>query len=207
MSSPRKKHAKPNQPKPQKPRGCVTAPDGTSLDSYAAIVRDYLKHYKASADAVLLFYQQIPTLDDAIKKAAYAELPNGKRHPHQYRLKRANLKKVHYRLRNCNLAACETFHELFETVEDAIGGISGIGELMIYDTTHRLGAHLGLQPERVYLHAGVRVGAVALGFEKSRKWLETTELPRPFRRLTAQQLEDCFCIYKYELQAIRDSKK
>lgn len=206
MSHHRKLTKTTSVPSRKKGRGCDESPSGEYLNDYAAIVRDYRKNYQASADEVLQFYEQISTIDEAIKRAANAELPNGKRHPHQYRLKKSNLKKVLYRLRNRNVAACLTFHELFELVEDAIGGIKGIGELMIYDTTHRLGAHLGLPPEKVYLHAGVRVGAVALGFDKSRKWLELSELPRPFRRLTAQQLEDCFCIYKHELQAIPHSK-
>ncbi len=184
------------------PDDCRSPPSRASLASHSEIVRDYLTTYRQSADAVLAFYRQLPTLEEAIKKAAFAELPSGKRHPHQYRLEKANLKKVRYRLRNRDLVSCETFHELFEIVDDAIGGIQGIGELMVYDTAHRLGAFLGLEPERVYLHAGVRVGAVALGFKKSRKWIELGELPKAFRRLSAQQIEDCLCIYKRELEGI-----
>ncbi|GAA4420259.1 hypothetical protein [Bremerella cremea] len=176
------------------------------LKTYGAIVRHYRKHYQPSADSNLQFYTQLPTLDEALRRAAYAETANGKRNPHQYRLKKSNLKKVHDRLKRRNLADCATFHELFEMAEEAIGDINGIGELMVYDTAHRLGAYLKRPPEKVYLHAGVRVGAAALGFEKSRKWLEPAELPKPFQQLTAQQMEDCLCIYKHDLQAIPNKK-
>ncbi|EAQ81102.1 hypothetical protein DSM3645_21062 [Blastopirellula marina DSM 3645] len=166
-----------------------------------------MKHYQSGANEEIQFYEQLPSWDEALRRASFAETPQGRRHPHQYRLKWVNLQKVHARLRRRNLAACETFHELFLLVEEAILSISGIGELMVYDTAHRLGAFLRLSPEFVYLHAGVRVGAVALGLERSQKWLEPRDLPRAFRRLTPQQMEDCLCIYKYELQAIPAKRK
>jgi hypothetical protein len=78
-----------------------------------------------------------------------------------------------------------------------------VADLTIYDITHRIGAHLGLAPERVYLHRGTRVGARALGLGRGRATLELRELPPEFHRLTAAEAEDCLCIYKDRLGAMR----
>ena len=82
---------------------------------------------------------------------------------------------------------------LYAIVDDA--GIKGIRALTIYDTPIRIGAFVKLQPERVYLHAGTKEGAKALGFY-SRETLAVSELPKMFSRLTPAEIEDCLCIYK-----------
>ena len=184
--------------------GCPPLQYGDLPDSYAEIVRHYKKFFQAGADSESLRYAKLGSLEEAIAEAAYAKAAEGKRHPHQYRLKRSSLQKAHQKLKQCDLRSCETFHELFVMIHDAIAGIAGIGELMVYDTAHRLGAHLGREPELVYLHAGVRVGATALGFKRSTKWIEPKSLPKPFQKLTAGEMEDCLCIYKDALRAIAD---
>src|SRR6266704_2317835 len=57
-------------------------------------------------------------------------------------------------------------------------------------------------PTRVYLHAGTREGAHALGVSKERAWVSPEELPAPFQRLRAGQIEDCLCIYRADLQRL-----
>ncbi|QDS97678.1 hypothetical protein HG15A2_09420 [Adhaeretor mobilis] len=73
---------------------------------------------------------------------------------------------------------------------------------MVYDTAHRLGAYLELEPEYVCLHAGVRVGATAISFKPSTKWIEPTSLPKPFQKLFAGEVGDCLCICKDALHAM-----
>jgi hypothetical protein len=70
-------------------------------------------------------------------------------------------------------------------------------KLTVYDISHRIGAYFGKAPERVYLHAGVRVGARALGIGGDS--FDPKILPKPFARLTPSEIEDCLCIYKDEL--------
>jgi hypothetical protein len=48
-----------------------------------------------------------------------------------------------------------------------------------------------------YLHAGVRVGARALGIGGDS--FEPKILPKPFARLAPSEIEDCLCIYKKQL--------
>lgn len=56
-----------------------------------------------------------------------------------------------------------------------------------------------MEPERVYIHAGTRAGARALGLYRRQEYLEPEELPEPFQRLRPAEVEDCLCIYKSDL--------
>jgi hypothetical protein len=133
-------------------------------------------------------------------RAALAQLPNGKRHPHQRRVPRESLEESRRRLiQNLpSLKRVPTFDELFQLIDTLIRPISKVGELTVYDTSLRIGARLGLEPAKVYLHAGTRQGARALGLSDRprREALEMAELPAPLQRLTAREVEDLLCIYK-----------
>jgi hypothetical protein len=85
----------------------------------------------------------------------------------------------------------------------ALRPIRGIGLLTIYDTTHRIGAYLKLSPEQVYLHAGVRVGAKALGLGDWQSKLPMSVFPPAFQRLRPEQVEDCLCLHASQLHAWR----
>jgi hypothetical protein len=61
--------------------------------------------------------------------------------------------------------------------------VTGIGELYVYDTALRIGAKLGVFPEKVYLHAGTRIGVRNLGLDARRTALRMASLPRALRRL------------------------
>jgi hypothetical protein len=89
------------------------------------------------------------------------------------------------------------FAALHRLVNEEIGSIKGIGRLTVYDIAHRIGAFFGKAPECVYLHAGVRVGARALGIGGDS--FDPKMLPNPFARLAPSEIEDCLCIYKGEL--------
>lgn len=173
------------------------------LESYAAIVRDYRKTRGSVPDEVLEFYREQKSIRDALKLAAYAKKRNGKLHRHQYKLDKSVYPEIHDRLKRRDLAKCTTFHELFQTVKGEILSIHGVGPLMVYDTAHRLGAFLNLKPEFVYLHAGAKEGAAALGIKK-KPWISPSELPKEFRKLTPGQIEDCLCVYKDKLKAIQN---
>lgn len=82
----------------------------------------------------------------------------------------------------------------------AIGVLHGIGELTVYDTALRIGAKLGLLPKKVYLHAGTRAGARALGLNWKATSLAVRELPSELLTLTPHEIEDCLCIFKDKLK-------
>jgi hypothetical protein len=166
--------------------------------SLRAIVTDYLTN-RAPGDArYLRFYKAQRSLHEAIEKATLAVLPSGKRFSHQRLIPKTVLAKALATMTRMDrdLSNCANFNELHSMVRKTIGSIRGVGPLMIYDTSHRLGAFLGLHPERVYLHAGTRAGAKALKIKKLGSTLEMSQLPVEFHRLRPEQIEDCLCVYK-----------
>ena len=98
------------------------------------------------------------------------------------------------------MPACRSFDDLHRTVHDRIGGIHRIGELAVYDISCRIGAFVGLSPNRVYLHAGTRKGAQALGLRGAT--VHKNDLPPEFGRLSPAEIEDCLCIYKAPIQLL-----
>jgi hypothetical protein len=74
-----------------------------------------------------------------------------------------------------------------------------------HDTAFRIGAKLDLLPVKAYLHAGARVGARALGYDRRLPWIEVSDLPRQLRRLKPYEIEDLLCIYKDVLGSARKS--
>ncbi|HEX5725574.1 MAG TPA: hypothetical protein VFX98_08920, partial [Longimicrobiaceae bacterium] len=74
--------------------------------------------------------------------------------------------------------------------------------LTTYDVASRIGAHLKLEPERVFLHAGAAEGARTLGTDPRRETLAPDELPTPFSRLLPREIEDCLCIFKEEIASL-----
>ena len=166
------------------------------------IVADYIREYRKDAREEMRFFEIQRTPSEGIRKAALCELPAGKRHPHQRRIPRALLEQVETRLQGIGrkLARASSFAALHQAVEEEVGSLKGIGRLTVYDISHRIGAHFGKAPERVYLHAGTRIGARVFGI--SGDSFDSKILPKPFSRLEPSEIEDCLCIYKDELVAV-----
>lgn len=170
---------------------------------YEKIVRRYLAEVRPDARKEMLVFERMPSLEDAITSAALCILPDGKRHPHQYRIPASSLEQARRALLQVELSKCQSFDELHQMVGSSIGDIFMVGVLTIYDISHRIGAFLRLEPEFVYLHRGVIEGAKALGLQANRGALPVQALPKPFRRLKAYEIEDCLCIFKSELAGVR----
>lgn len=175
----------------------------TSSHNLEAIIHAYKRRSLPGLEAHLSSYKEL-SFDAALLHAAMAERFNEtkrrwNRHDHQRRLKRASLETAYECLKKAPLSKCKSFHDLFLAVEKSIGGISGIGELMIYDTSLRIGANLRLQPDRVYLHSGTRKGARRLGLRTDPAWIDREQLPDVLSSLSPCQVEDLLCIYKDHL--------
>ena len=175
-------------------------PAATRLHSLAAIVRAYCRDYRAAAENERAHSARHSSLNAAARAAALSTLPSGKRHPHQRRIPGDALRNAADALTAQAIPACRSFDDLHRTVHDRIGGIHRIGELAVYDIACRIGAFLGLSPDRVYLHAGTREGARALGLRGAT--VHKNRLPPEFRRLSPAEIEDCLCIYKARIQRL-----
>lgn len=162
-------------------------------------VEAYKRKHRPRLTAQLDHFARQLSLKAAILDAGMARNAKGKRFRHQSRLRKNALEECTERLlaRQTALAGAKSFDDIHDIVESAIREISGIGELMVYDTALRLGAKLGRLPtSSVYLHSGTRKGAKALGLDRGQRVLEMSELPAAFHSLEPYEVEDCLCIFK-----------
>jgi hypothetical protein len=162
------------------------------------IIRHYKRWKAVNPDSCILHCANQPTLRDAIIKAALSVDHLGKKHPHQYRLKREDLQNFGNALvQNAErIENAINFEEIISYVRSC--KIYGIGELAIYDTAVRIGAFLDIWPDRIYLHAGAKVGALAVNPNISADVITKNDLPLAFQAedLSCYELEDILCIYK-----------
>jgi hypothetical protein len=181
--------------RPQRPTSPIKS------NQLSQIVSDYIANKRTKAEAERRWFIIQPTLEQAVSTAARARKPSGKRFGHQRRIPESVLRQSEKALLDAmpNLQSAKTFEELHHIISREIGDIQGIGELTIYDTALRIGAKLNLNPAVVFLHAGTRSGAKALGVDGSRRFIERGCLPREFSPLTPAEIEDVLCIYKDRL--------
>jgi len=173
--------------------------------SLGAIVRHYLNHFHKLHEDELLWFQNQSSLEEALRIAGEAQDDAGHRYSHQRRVKSQAIREATRRLADSHdeIRRCSSFHDLWNLLVLRLSPIEGIGELYIYDTALRIGAHLRLPPQKVYLHAGTRIGARELGLvpasDGSKRWLEPQELPTLLRDLAPSDVENLLCIYKDRL--------
>lgn len=171
------------------------------MSSPRVILRTYATQIRPRLEKELDWFRRQPALREAIRLAALAVNSRGKRYAHQRRLRREVLERARdVLLRNEKaIAGCVDFDELYALLDRVLCPIKGLGELYVYDTALRIGARLGHLPQRVYLHAGTRLGARALGLDISAGTLETSQLPAWLHVLPAHEVEDVLCIFKDHL--------
>jgi hypothetical protein len=174
-----------------------------------AIARTYVRKIRPRAQQEIDWFAHQPSLDAAIENAALALNSRGKRYSHQRRLTKAALKEA---LRNLleksdAIGQARDFDRLFRIIGAAVKPIHGLGDLYVYDTSLRVGAKLNLFPTKVFLHAGTRLGARALGLDDRAAALKVSALPPEFRTLEPHEVEDVLCIFKDELKATAAATK
>jgi len=167
----------------------------TSL--WLEILEEYDRRHCKCDDEIAWLHEQ-PNLRAAIDVAARAVDRQGRRHPHQFRIRRDAIVRARAALLvvERQLARAESFDEVFRIVTEQLRDVAGVGELYAYDTSFRIGAYLRLFPTRVYLHAGTRGGARALGLDCSKGFLDMNEVPAALRHRKAHEVEDILCIFK-----------
>lgn len=87
------------------------------------------------------------------------------------------------------------FEELYETVSNTISNLYRIGPLAVYDVTKRIGAALGIEPQKyVYVQRHALDGAKELLKEKLKIKVEKEKLDKFFNGLSAVHIENILCI-------------
>jgi hypothetical protein len=167
--------------------------------NWETIIRHYNSNHRPHKEEELDCFRRQPSLEAAIILAARAKDNQGKHFSHQNKIPREAYPEARRLLLEHfdEVQKCKSFHELWMLLKEILEPVHGLGELYIYDTAVRIGAHLNLLPDRVYLHRGTRDGAKAFGFvTKKKEWLNLDELPKPLGELPAHEIEDILCIYK-----------
>jgi hypothetical protein len=137
-----------------------------------------------------------PSFEVAVDRAVRSIKPNGKMHPHQTKVRLASRLQFGERIvmEAPLILRMTTFHDVWQKLDEIKPW--GIAEMTVYDVAERIGRFLKLAPDRVYLHAGVRMGAKALGIPVAKKhWLMPEELPEPLRTLPMDAAEDFLCCF------------
>ncbi|EDP97789.1 hypothetical protein U8527_05545 [Kordia algicida OT-1] len=116
--------------------------------------QEIINHYKADIkmypDNWISHCAQQNSIEEAIFVAATAKNQEGKKNPHQYRLKPIILEKfaVHLSDHASKLKQATSFDDLLKKITTY--KIKGIGTLALYDTAERIGAYLGIFPDKIY---------------------------------------------------------
>lgn len=169
------------------------------------IIKAYRKLRGEKPDIWIDFAREQAELRSAIIVSALCINAEGKRHPHQYRLKKQILEatKDELLLVYKRISKAKTFDALYKIVDSL--DVYGLGKLTRYDIAQRIGAFLELTPDRVYLHAGTMIGAKKLlGDIRGKEYLTKDDLPKSFRvkSLKYHEIEDILCIFKDNLDFV-----
>jgi hypothetical protein len=168
------------------------------------IVDDYIAEVRPGAALEFSFYASCSSLAETIRTGANAIRIDGKRHDHQRRIPAQSLAAFGRRLveHEADIRAIRTFSDLHTLITQLSANIYRIGPLAVYDTATRIGAKLNLLPKEIYLHAGTRKGAEALGIDSKLESVSASILPPEFNRLTPSEIEDVLCMYKSNLRRL-----
>jgi hypothetical protein len=169
-----------------------------------ALVKYFLVVEAPKGAAEISHWQRV-SLPVVLSDAGRGNDHSGKRHPHLTRLQKSALLEARRRLMSNQdlFRSCRSFHEVLETVRRLTDDIWGYKEMAEYDTAMAIGAHLGLLPERIYLHRGTRQGAANMGLDvRHREYLEVAELPKELTVLEPYQIEDFFCFFEDVLRPL-----
>lgn len=166
------------------------------------LVNIYIQKIRPKVNEEYHFFSEQSSIGNAIRQAALAINCEGKRYSHQRRLSQSILDEAYEILINESVSFVDigSFEELHSLIERLVINKKGIGPLYVYDTSLRIGAYLGLLPRKIYLHAGTREGARALGLNWRSGFLSISELPSELHDLKPHEIEDFLCIFKGELR-------
>lgn len=192
------------------------------LTSLEALVRDWRwrtapgGHLAAKRDDVVMLAAQQDSFERAVEVAVKSRRPDGRMHNHQTKVREADRGDFGDRImgvwgRDWHRFKGSGFDNWYDRLEDIAREIPGIGAVTTYDVAVRIGAWMGIEPESLYLHAGVRLGWLALEgvpgtcvevgvhdprFLRGAKRVRRQWWPEIFRDFKADDFEDFLCTYR-----------
>ena len=182
--------------------------------------QDYLDKY-------LSYYKELPNLTEVVVFASDGTFKISKngidffiRHSHQdvFTDKEGNTrgvsKEISKLVRNnlitrfSDLMTATTFDQIMQIVSEC--KVKGFGELSIYDTSMRIASYKNIEPDKVYLHAGARMGFEILESKgyipkgaTKKKYLTKEELPVEFQtQLKCYEAENMGCLCKAKFKEL-----
>lgn len=185
-------------------------PPKEPLSNLEAITRDFKWRYvdRLKTDQVVKFCAEAPDFATAVRRAVEARDANGKHHNHQSKVDITARRKfgatiIRIALRGgVDMTDFDAMHDRFNEHKPY-----RIGPVTLYDTCIRIAAYLGIEPESVYTHAGVRQGVKALHaamvrggeeplFDPKDDRIALHLFPEPWDTLPADDIEDMLCTYR-----------
>lgn len=167
------------------------------------LVNEYRKECEKELDDLLRYYPQLMSNpEELIHAVAWAKTPEGKTHPHQWRISREAKAEAEKVLRERWNDIRSGKYKTFDDVMNLLTHIKGAGQLYAYDASLRLGSCFGIKPDKVYIHRGALDGAKnLLGPElvRGRSYLYMEELDSELQCLAPYHVENFLCIYKERL--------
>ena len=193
--------------RPPTRRGGCRPPAGGAHGDLASLVKWYIENREEDAEAERKWFREQPSLFLALHYAGLATDHRSKRYSHQRRLTRKALQAMKQALveNAARIEAFGSFAELLSLTTRIADGIHGAGPLLAYDTAARIAENLGesMRPSHVYLHAGTRDGARALGLDTRGAYVPMSALPHELQALKPDQVENFLCILKRELRKVQ----
>jgi len=178
-----------------------SVPRKRPLTSLEAIVEDWNMRFidgdaKKYRDTVVDYCIKASSFEEAVFRACKCRNELGKKHNHQSKVRDVCLDAWAIKIvGNIHYKEIYSFDQLFDELRIIL--IWGIGPVTHYDVATRIGAWMKLEPEQLYLHAGVLDGWKLL--HGNGKWPERIHRdfwPGALRILPADQVEDLLCAYR-----------
>lgn len=134
--------------------------------------------------------------EDLIIRAASGKVPDGSKcDSHQRRIPKKSKEEMAKRLLAIKekIKRSQTFDDLLSLIRAESINCEKYRELSVYDAALRIGSKRRLRPDRVYLHRGTLKGAVKLGLDVSKGYLDKRDILKELKKISPLHLENLLC--------------
>ncbi|MCD4734549.1 MAG: hypothetical protein K8R53_00770 [Bacteroidales bacterium] len=187
------------------------------------LINDYCQNGLFDLNAEMEHYKGLPTVEEAIDNACLGIYKVGNKtffsnhYKYAYSVseksKRWNILDLYNArkiLLNCisDIEDFQSFESIYTFLEEKIRPLSGIGNMLQYDISLRIGANMNVWPDKVYAQLGALYGVNGLlhaNYPKDSRQIfnfKNTFIRNfpEFNRLKAYEAENFLCVFDNELQ-------